>query len=330
MMNLGAWALPAKITFTLVLAAVLLRHVDIAEMARLFRTLGAGGLLLSAALMGLQAVMLAWRWHLLLRRLGQPLPGSLALRWVMVGLFFNQALPSSVGGDVFRVWSLHRRGGAPGTAFASVALERLTGVTLLALMVAACVPLLGPGLPAGAAWALMLAGPALVVGLALLTVADRVALPWLPSGLQPSLAATSGGLRSVLAAPADALAVAALGLAASLCGLCAAWVLSRSLGMTQPLVAVIVVLGGAMLISVLPISLGGWGVREASVVALFGALGVASEQALALSVAFGLLQLMTSLPGGVLWWLDGRAAPARAAATAHASTPAPDIAPPTA
>ncbi len=323
-MTLRQFALPAKIALTLALGGLLLRHVDIAEMAGLLRKLGAGGLLLAAALMGLQAVMLAWRWHLLLRLLGQRLPGPLAFRWVMVGLFFNQALPSSVGGDVFRVWSLQRRGAAPGTAFASVALERLTGVTLLALMVAACVPLLGPGLPASAAWVLMLTGPALAAGLALLTLADRVALlRWLPAGLRPSLTATSGGLRKVLASPPDALAVAALGLAASLSGLCAAWVLGRSLGIDQPLSAVIVVLGGAMLISVLPISLGGWGVREASVVALFGALGLAPERALALALAFGLLQLMTSLPGGVLWWLDGRGAPSRPALPGAAAPPAP-------
>lgn len=310
-MNLRSFALPAKVALTFALGYLLLRHVDLAELGRLARAFNTENLLLATALLGSQALLLAWRWQRLLLLLGQRLPVTLALRWIMVGLFFNQALPTSVGGDAFRVWSLHRHGAAPGTALASVALERLTGVTLLALLIAACVPTLSPRLPASVELALLASAPALLAGLALLTLLDRVALRWLPSALQPSLLATSGGLRTLLASPAEALILSAFGVAAALCGLGAAWVLGRALGIEQPLSMMIVVLGGAMLVSLLPISLGGWGVREASVVAMFGALGVAPERALAVSVAFGLLQLAFSLPGGVLWWLDERGLPAR-------------------
>ena len=306
-MNLRRFALPVKVTLTLAMGFVLLRQVDLVELGRLARAFSAQSLLLAAALMVLQALLLAWRWQRLLRFLGQPLRPKLALRWVLVGLFFNQALPTSVGGDAFRVWALHRHGTAPGTAFASVALERVTGVTLMALMIALCVPTLQPGLPAGVAWALMASAPALVAALAVIALADRLPLQWLPAAILASLTSTSGGLRRLLASPSDTLGLSLLAIAASLCGFGAAWVLGRSLGIEQqPLSAVVVVLGGAMLVSLLPISLGGWGVREATVVALFTALGVAPERALAMSVAFGLLQLAVSLPGGMLWWIDER------------------------
>jgi glycosyltransferase 2 family protein len=55
------------------------------------------------------------------------------------------------------------------------------------------------------------------------------------------------------------------------------------------------------LVTVLPISLAGWGVREVSVVALLGMLGVDQAPALLLSVEFGLLGLLMTLPGGLLW-----------------------------
>ena len=51
----------------------------------------------------------------------------------------------------------------------------------------------------------------------------------------------------------------------------------------------------------LPISFGGWGVREGVMVALLSALGVVPEKALALSPAQGLILLFASLPGGLLW-----------------------------
>jgi hypothetical protein len=60
------------------------------------------------------------------------------------------------------------------------------------------------------------------------------------------------------------------------------------------------------LITVLPISLAGWGVREVTVVALLGMLGVEDEAALLLSIEFGLLAMLVSLPGGVLWLFVGR------------------------
>jgi glycosyltransferase 2 family protein len=51
----------------------------------------------------------------------------------------------------------------------------------------------------------------------------------------------------------------------------------------------------------LPISAAGWGVREASLVTLLGMVGVERSAALLLSVEFGLLTTLLSLPGGVVW-----------------------------
>jgi hypothetical protein len=55
------------------------------------------------------------------------------------------------------------------------------------------------------------------------------------------------------------------------------------------------------ILSALPISLAGWGVREFSVVALLGLLGIKREAALLLSVEFGLIGTLMSLPGGAIW-----------------------------
>ena len=65
-----------------------------------------------------------------------------------------------------------------------------------------------------------------------------------------------------------------------------------------------------MLVSVIPISVAGWGVREGAMVVGLSLVGIGAPQALAISVAFGLLNIVVGLPGGSLWLLGS--APAQA------------------
>jgi hypothetical protein len=80
-----------------------------------------------------------------------------------------------------------------------------------------------------------------------------------------------------------------------------AYFIALSLGITVAPAAMIAVFSIVAVFVALPISLAGWGVREVSVVALLGLLGVDREAALILSVEFGLLTTLVSLPGGVVW-----------------------------
>ena len=59
-----------------------------------------------------------------------------------------------------------------------------------------------------------------------------------------------------------------------------------------------------LLIMTIPISIGGWGVREGAMVALFGLIGVPGHGALALSVMFGLVGIAVAVPGGIVWLIS--------------------------
>ena len=63
-------------------------------------------------------------------------------------------------------------------------------------------------------------------------------------------------------------------------------------------------------VALVPISVGGWGLRELAVVSLLSDHGVAPERALLFSVCFGLVSLVGSLPGAFIWpfYSLGRAA----------------------
>jgi glycosyltransferase 2 family protein len=90
-------------------------------------------------------------------------------------------------------------------------------------------------------------------------------------------------------------------LASGACSAFGAYCIARSLGIGVGPVPMIAVISIMTLIVALPISVAGWGVREISLVALLGLLGVDREAALALSVELGLITTLLSLPGGVVW-----------------------------
>jgi len=108
-------------------------------------------------------------------------------------------------------------------------------------------------------------------------------------------------------------------LLSAICGNLAAYCIARSLGIEIGMIPMIAVMSIVPIVSALPISLAGWGVREFSVVALLGILGIEREAALLLSVEFGLIGMLMSLPGGVIW-LAIRRTGATAASVVHSET----------
>ena len=81
----------------------------------------------------------------------------------------------------------------------------------------------------------------------------------------------------------------------------ATYIIARSLAIDIGPLDCLMLMQPVALITALPISIGGWGVREVTMVMLLGLIGVSSEAALALSVQIGLINLIVSLPGGLLW-----------------------------
>jgi uncharacterized membrane protein YbhN (UPF0104 family) len=61
-----------------------------------------------------------------------------------------------------------------------------------------------------------------------------------------------------------------------------------------------------LFLSMMPVSFAGWGVREGAMVAALSAVGVPAHQSLAMSIAYGLVNVVASLPGGVLWLVSRR------------------------
>ncbi|MEE2673857.1 MAG: lysylphosphatidylglycerol synthase transmembrane domain-containing protein [Myxococcota bacterium] len=249
---------------------------------------------LAVLLLGLNLGIGAIRFRGLLRGAGLHIGlGSLA-RAYLVASFFNLVLPGAMLGDVYRFWDARRDTGEGSQVLAVVLVERLLSLAALGSIALAVAPVI-PSLHEDRqllVWLVLAGGSfvAIAIGVLLPTV-NRV-LRRIAQGLarfSPSL--SSNGLRALVAVTALAskpLVVSrAFGwsLVNQALPVLALVVLAIPLDAWVPWYWFAVIVPFVTLVSLLPISIGGTGVREVLYVSLFGAVGMPADTALALSLS---------------------------------------------
>ena len=220
-----------------------------------------------------------------------------------IGVFFVQVLPS-VAGDGVRAWLLARRGYDWRNAVISVVIDRAVGVGLL-IALGFAILLLPSGLTALSGYrdvVLVAYGGLLVAGVLGLSLAPKIApllARWRYSRWLATLAAAA---RRVLLGPRSAM-ILALGCLIHALTIVVIWSVGRAQGLSLPVADAAVLFTVMVGVALVPISIGGWGLRELAVISLLGNHGIAPEQALLFSVCFGLVLAVGSLPGALVWLL---------------------------
>ena len=243
------------------------------------------------------------RWADLARPLGFDFPRRFFVLRFFEGMFFNLCLPSSIGGDVVKAYRVGETTPRRLLAGCSVVADRLTGLSALAVLggTALAARKYSLGLPATLAVAAALLAAALTVFLVGVSFLDRLiaVLPaphpargflaqLLPYQQQPSLIAKAVAW-SFIVQMGGAVAVALSG---------------RALGVDQPLSLWFSVVPLVALAMVLPISIGGFGVRENAMSYLLAEQGVPGEQGVAIALLWGLSTVLTGMVGGALLLID--------------------------
>ena len=135
-----AFLLLAKAAISGLLLYFSLRWVNLDALVERLNRLEPGWLLLAVVLMAIQLLPLSARWRQIAISCGTDMGFAGTLQINFIAAFFNQVLPSTVGGDGVRIWFAARRGAGWANATYSVLLDRIFGVFVLALVVAACLP----------------------------------------------------------------------------------------------------------------------------------------------------------------------------------------------
>lgn len=230
---------------------------------------------------------------------------AMACRLQFIGLFFNSALPSSVGGDTVRIWLLKRAGFPLQRAISSILIDRSSAVVAMVIIVATAQPIYGD----------LLQSPTLHVSIVIALLVLLVAIPIvLFLDVFPAKFQRYWLVRSVIGLIHDAQVVylswrkgalvVAISIMIQIITSLAYYLLATALNIEITFTACLVLLPVVILVTTLPISIGGWGVREAAAVILFGAAGVDPDGALTVSVAYGVSVLIMGAPGGILWLLE--------------------------
>jgi uncharacterized membrane protein YbhN (UPF0104 family) len=298
-------SLPAKAAGSLLVAYLIWTHVDLAAARESFAAASPPALALAFASFLVVPVLGGLRWWAALRGLGERGRLGEITAQFSVATVVAQVLPS-IAGDGMRIWLAARRGRALRVAVQSVLVERV--LTLLALLALALVtaPLLaartGERAPIWLCAALLAAGAA---GLGVVMLAD--VLPNLAAGsrLARHLRETSATTRALVLSRWGA-GLAGLGVISNLNFVLAAVLLGQALGLRASALDFLAVMPVVTLATILPISLGGWGVREGALILLLGRVGVPAADALALSLAYGGFGVLCGLPGAIVWGLLGR------------------------
>jgi len=252
-----------------------------------------------------QVVVAAWRWKLVAKTAGTTIPYWPGLSALFVSAFFNQAMISVIAGDGFRIWWVRRWTTSTVTAVLTVFLDRLVGIIGLLIIVVASLPFLLPLLPnddvrLGALVAVAtVAAPIVIVLLLPLLRRPAIRRAWLASLWD--IAGSSRHLTGDTRGYVSAIMSVAIHLVSGV----AVWMLAAALGIEVKLWWCLVLVPPVILMSMLPISIAGWGVREVAMINAFGFVGLARDEALALSVTFGLALVAATAIGGILWAAKG-------------------------
>ena len=242
---------------TLLLLAWVGSRVDHGQLKEMFSDASWGWFVVAASLIPLQIYLAAMRWCRISNDLSMPMSIRHAVSEYGLSILLNQVLPGGVTGDGIRVWR-HRMGHG----------------LLLWLWI-------HPEPPPTLAWIVV----ALMSGFFLATW--RWPLPGLRSLVHDAHEALRGWDRKCHHAVTSTVLVGLF----LLCFWCCAQALHLPLG-----IKAITAVPLLMLVLILPLSVGGWGLREVSAAAVLGALGWTTEQSVALSAAYGLVNLAGASP----------------------------------
>lgn len=266
-----------------------------------------------------QVVLLVVRWQLVIAALDFKARRKAVVLGTLMERFVNQILPSTLGGDTARIAQLVVDGVNTNAAALSVFFDRSLGIMALVLVTAAVAPLVTAQLFAsGVAWPVGIVVAASLAGVLAIIALPKSVLSLLTGRMQDTpfwamaaLVTRAHQLFRCRAFAVDALAAAvAIQASFSLILVVIGWTILPAVSPLM-LAAFTPIL---MLTSLIPISVGGWGVREGVAILLLATLDVQAKDALALSVIFGIIQLVIGLLSGlgaaltILWTLAGRQA----------------------
>ncbi len=301
------WGIVLKCLVSGSLIYWLLNKIDIVNVWEIIKELNGGILIVVLLLIWLTLFAIAKRWQLVTQLGGMDPPLSHLTEATFIGACFNQFLPSSVGGDFFRILAIRRYGASINEAVTSVFMDRLFGFISLGILCLLVIPLEGQALlNSDLKWpfllTLLLLGGTLGGGSLLLFFPKRWQGYFFIQPLHSAIEVVQRSLKKRILF----LSMFMTSFIASILLILGLQILMFAFDIPLTWKQGAAILPAVILLASLPISFAGWGLREGAIMMALGAYGVPQETALAMSLVYGTLHLASAFPGLILWILDKR------------------------
>ena len=306
-----------KIAVSLALLAYLLSTTDLDALEQRVRSADLVDLLSAVLCFVLMLALATWRWQMLLGALGAPAPIRRLTASYLVATFFNNFLPSNIGGDIVRVRDSSHLTGSVATSLAVVGIDRILGFGALYLLAAVAFALAPPGVRGLAGARVVLLALALLFGFLAYVFFRPGTARWIMSAtrlssigwvreqfevVQGAVHAYRAQVATIWVAGAASVAVQALAVLYYLA-------VARGLGIGLPARAAFLMVPLCTLLQAVPVSFNGWGLREGLFALYFSQIGLPRASALAFSLVGAGLMVLLSLSGAFVWMARSSAAP---------------------
>ena len=283
-----------RVCVSLGLLIALARWLEVGEIANRLAQMQPLWIGLALALSVVQVAASAWRWRFTAGRLGIELPLSIAVREYYLAMFLNQVIPGGVVGDVSRAWrhahAQSTRRSAGGPAVRAVILERVSGQVVMAMVAMLSVMSLPVVLGVTWWWGALALG-AVVSGFWF----------WVRDANETSLLGRFWRDARLALFARSALPVQIASSVLVVATYLITYVIAaRAIGVETPLAVLAPLVAPVLLTMLVPVTVAGWGVREGAAAVLWGVAGLTAVDGVAISVAYGLLVFLSTVPGGLV------------------------------
>jgi uncharacterized protein (TIRG00374 family) len=300
-------ALALRILVSAALLGVVLLYADVGSVVDALRDadwswyLGALGLMASACVVG------ALRWRVLLHEAGVDVSVLRAVRTFAGAFVLNNVLPTSVGGDALRTWLVGRESGRLVRAATATIVDKLTALFCLYVVAWVALALDGGSVPRSVAhlfgWLTLGLVVAFVVAV-LAAVGVRPILRRLPDRVKPMIRDTWATLHTWGRSPRTIALVVTLGLVYQALAVLVVVLVGKTVGVELSFALAAVSTAVVLVAMLIPISIGGLGVREGGYVLLLGKAGIDAADATSLSLLSAVAMVLagSAVVGGTVVW----------------------------
>jgi uncharacterized membrane protein YbhN (UPF0104 family) len=279
-----------------VLLYFVLRSIDLAAFAERVKGMNPLWMVLAVAVFALTMRISVWRWNRLLLAQHIEVEKRRLTESMWVSLFFNNFLPSNIGGDVVRIADTAAAAGSKTLATTVILVDRTLGLTALLLVAAVgafSASLAGVDIP-GARWIWIASAVAIATAVPVIVMPDLVGYLLAPVRALNRPWLTERAPRALAGAFVGAVLVHLIIVAFYL-------LTAQSLSVPLPLLLGAVLIPVSLALQMAPVSINGFGVREAVFAFFFRRFGLPAEAAVALSLVSTGLVMGLSLVGGLMF-----------------------------